>query len=466
MQIKKLSIKNFIGIEELNLEPGKVNIISGKNAKGKTSILEAIEKTFTNRDRRPRIIREGAEQAIILIETDEGTKIRRSVTAKGSRVSIDKEGFKANSPQTMLQGLVGQFSFNPVDFLTRDEKEQTNILLAAAKIEVTPQDVKEWIGEDAPINTNQHGLKVCQELHKYYYEQRRDANADVKAVAAEVETIKIPQDFDPEQYRNVSLREKYDAIREANNTNRLIEQAKAALDGISSQRENINQRAELALEKLGWDTENKKTAIKTEIERLQKELSDLDQCYEKKATDIENHRIKLQTEIDTKEAAATSTLENCQYTDIEPLEQEVEQFEEMQKLVRDWDAREQAKKRLTEAKKEAGRLDSIVKTLAAKPQELVAKANLPIDGLGVNDGGNVTINDRPIKSLSTSEQIRIALEIAKATTGTLKIICIDGLEALDKASKDELLKQISTDEYQYFITEVGDGEMQILQGVS
>jgi len=35
MKISRLEIKNFIGIKDLTMDPGKVNIIKGKNAQGK-----------------------------------------------------------------------------------------------------------------------------------------------------------------------------------------------------------------------------------------------------------------------------------------------------------------------------------------------------------------------------------------------------------------------------------------------
>ena len=123
--------------------------------------------------------------------------------------------------------------------------------------------------------------------------------------------------------------------------------------------------------------------------------------------------------------------------------------------------RQNASKRHTEAGAKALHLDQVVKMLAAKPAELFKQADLPIEGLGIDDKGNVTINERPIKSLSTSEQIRLALDIAKATAGELQLICIDGFESIVGEAREELMKQISADSYQYFITESAAGEVEI-----
>lgn len=40
--INKIQIENFKSIENLTLEPGRLNIVIGANASGKTNILEAI----------------------------------------------------------------------------------------------------------------------------------------------------------------------------------------------------------------------------------------------------------------------------------------------------------------------------------------------------------------------------------------------------------------------------------------
>ena len=58
MKIKRLEIKNYIGVKELNWSPkAGVNVLKGVKASGKTSILEAIETAFTNLKRRSEVVR-------------------------------------------------------------------------------------------------------------------------------------------------------------------------------------------------------------------------------------------------------------------------------------------------------------------------------------------------------------------------------------------------------------------------
>lgn len=461
--IKKLNIKNFIGIEELNLIPGKVNIIAGENGQGKSSILEGLETLFTNQNRRPQVIRDGADQAILLAELDDGITVRRGITDKGANLSVIKEGFKAQSPQKLLSSMVGAFAFNPVDFLLKDEKEQTRILLEAVKIEVTQAELEAWTGEKVSVDTSRHGLQVCQEVHRYFYDRRREANARVKALEGEVSAFKVPEDFNPEVYRNISLKEKYDDLRAAQETNEAIKEAASELTAIAREKEAVEEKAKLAEEKVRREADNRRTEIDREIADLQARIKALEvekdainTGMNQKIADIGEHRSNLLAALLERKKKAEETLEVIKPVDLAPLEKAITEFEEKKALVRDFDLREETKRRLEAVKAEAARLDGIVKTLAAKPGELIAKASLPIEGLGIDEAGNVTIHGRPIKSLSTSEQIQLSLDIARATAGPLKIICVDGLEQLSRKNRELLLVEAVKDDYQYFVTMVQD----------
>ena len=77
-KISKIIIKNYLGVEEVEFVPGKkINIIKGEKGSGKTSIIDAIEKAYTNNDRRPVGIKKGEDEATIYIEQDDGFTIDR-----------------------------------------------------------------------------------------------------------------------------------------------------------------------------------------------------------------------------------------------------------------------------------------------------------------------------------------------------------------------------------------------------
>ena len=69
MRITKIIIKNILGISEKQLDEKSVEL-TGKNGSGKTSVLDAIRYALTNSSNRDYIIKAGAEEGEILIETD------------------------------------------------------------------------------------------------------------------------------------------------------------------------------------------------------------------------------------------------------------------------------------------------------------------------------------------------------------------------------------------------------------
>ena len=68
MKTSKIIIKNLFGIAEQTLD-GKSVELAGPKGAGKTSVLDAIRYALTNRSDRDYIIRQGADEGEILIET-------------------------------------------------------------------------------------------------------------------------------------------------------------------------------------------------------------------------------------------------------------------------------------------------------------------------------------------------------------------------------------------------------------
>jgi len=67
MRVSKPEIKNLLGIEQLEIAPGSVTVISGKNASGKTSVLESI-KAALGGGHDGTLLRKGAKEGEIFLE--------------------------------------------------------------------------------------------------------------------------------------------------------------------------------------------------------------------------------------------------------------------------------------------------------------------------------------------------------------------------------------------------------------
>ena len=75
-KITKIKIKNLFGISEFEADSKSIELLGG-NGTGKTSVLDAIRYALTNRSSRACIVKQGATEGEIIIETDAGLAITR-----------------------------------------------------------------------------------------------------------------------------------------------------------------------------------------------------------------------------------------------------------------------------------------------------------------------------------------------------------------------------------------------------
>lgn len=446
--ITHININGYLGIEDVSVDCGKVVKIEGKNRVGKSTFLQAIERAVTNKGRRTKQVRDNSDKAILLLSLDDGSTIQRTITDSGQQVEVkSKDGFKASKPQTFLDQLAGAFAFNPIDFIFQKPEEQKKTLLSILDIQVTPEDAERLLGSvPIGINWKLHGLEIQKLLYKLAYDTRTQKNADKKAVENQlkVEQAKLPKDFDPAPYRNVSLREKYDELRKAQEHNGIE-------DDLGTSIQNAQHRISL----YGRDNDKIQYEINgylKQIEELKKRISEaqgrINTNNEKVAT--EQAQIdEWQKELDKFVPIDTSTLES-----------DIESFQEKQGLVVIYDRVQDLTKKVAEADAVAKDWDDKVEAIKALPTELIKQAKLPVNGLGY-DGANFTYMGRPLDNLSDSEMIRFSLDIARSLAKDLKVICIDRLEALDDDAKAELYRQMETDDFQYFVTERTSGDLQV-----
>ena len=108
MKIKSIKIKNFIGIKEFNYNPsGKLNILKGKTGGGKSSVLEAIEKAFTYRQKNRTHKTWRRRSNYLYIETDTGLEIDRKLReGKADYFKLRQQGEGIKSTESELRKFI------------------------------------------------------------------------------------------------------------------------------------------------------------------------------------------------------------------------------------------------------------------------------------------------------------------------------------------------------------------------
>jgi DNA repair exonuclease SbcCD ATPase subunit len=507
-KISKLKIKNFIGIEEMAIDFKDINKISGGNGRGKTTILDSIQKAIYNSmNPRPEVVRNGEESAQLFVELDNGITIERVIKSDGAdKVKVLDNGQPVARPESFLRKLLGNhiFSFNPVAFLQKSDKEQAEILLSLLPITVTYEDVRSWLVDDelypegyaVPINFNQHGLQVCKELASknsgYLYDKRAVVNKEVALYQDEIVSIEntLPDNYKLEDWENASLKAIQEKINEANKVNSFIQEANNLIENNDLKLENIKNNYTLKKTQLVKLNEEDCQAIENQFQNTIKNIDNEILSLIKKIEDLELSKKQIENDTQTKMMnviklsekdlsilieqekreieeitsrveKAKKYLEENKLIDIEPLNAEFDEVEKMRGYIPLAEKLAGLKDTWERKRKEAQVLDKFVEIARSKPKELLAKVKLPVDGLGISEDGVITINSLPIRNLSTSEQLKVALDIARVTCNELRVICVDRLESLDEDVKEELFKQIENDGYQYILTDVTKGDMKV-----
>ena len=518
MKIQQIRIENYLGIEEIDVILNKDKVfIEGGNGKGKTSVLEAIENALNSTsDRRPKKVREGEEKSILLVKLDDGTEIKRTIDQDGSnKVDVKKDGIKVKSPETFLKNLFGGFTFNPVDFLQKKDKEQAEILLNMIPFFITEELAKEWFKEVPSVDYKQHGLKVLQELaEKYFFSKRAVANSEVKELNNQIEalTVQLPPNYNYKVWENVSLSEKYKVLEEKREANRKIIICNNFIAEYPEKEQSIKDKYSVKINELTSEKEIKISEVQEKIQEVLKEKEKGLIFYNEKIVDFkkqiseleesikkyELEKVKINNEIEVIKLNSKESEEkaiNAEYTEkqnslkvleekeiqeqkdlleksnnfiiknevqnIDLLVTETEEIEKMKGFIALDQNREVARTNLVSKEKTAEHYNQLVEFCRNKPKEIISQMKLPIEGLGIDADGNITINAIPIKNLSTAEQLDLAIDIARTTAGELKVICIDKFESLDQETQQRFMDKTENDDFIYVISKVTGGELTI-----
>lgn len=133
MKIIELQAENVKRLRAVEIRPdGTLQVIGGRNAQGKSSVLDAIWLALGGGKAAKETmlpIRDGEEKASVRLDLGD-LVITRSWTRKGTSLKVtNAEGASYSSPQGMLDALVGRLSFDPLEFTRLSAKDQREALL-------------------------------------------------------------------------------------------------------------------------------------------------------------------------------------------------------------------------------------------------------------------------------------------------------------------------------------------------
>lgn len=133
MKIISLKASNVKRLKAVEITPsGELVVVGGRNAQGKSSVLDAIWLALgggpaTKATTRP--VRDGEDSASVVLDLGEFVVTRTWSGTKTTLTVATQEGAKFSGPQGILDALVGRLAFDPLEFTRLSAKAQRDALL-------------------------------------------------------------------------------------------------------------------------------------------------------------------------------------------------------------------------------------------------------------------------------------------------------------------------------------------------
>lgn len=481
MNIHKLSIKNFKRLTglEVVVDPEGLVVIGGRNAQGKSSVLDAIAFLLGGPKFRPsEPLHRGADGGRVTVELDGGITVTRTMTAKGGgslRIATS-DGMSPSKPQAWLDARLGALTFDPLAFMRLPPKAQATVLR-----ELTGCDTSQLDAE-----------------RKRVFDDRRDVGRDAKRARAHADELphhegaervdvhEITQQIQRAEAQVAEIeRMGYEARSEANKA--------ASFDGMvdtaSRDAAAWRQRADAqpAVDSLAAQLAERLATIEAEAE------AEIEQVRRRAVERAEQARSANTVASAAARARAAEAEERARDAEWQA-KSDRKLADEARARADEWAAKQLA---ATEAAAQGPSLSDLRHMLAtAASNNALADANdrkaaamaeadklaasyaahtqrlseidderramldavaFPVDGLGFGDSG-VTFRGLPLGQASQAEQIRIGMEIALASDPAVRIALIRDGSLLDDEHL-QLVAEIATARgAQVWVERVGDND--------
>jgi len=470
VKITKVEIHNLFGIT-LRVLDGKSVELAGPKGSGKTSALDAIRYALTNRSDRDYIIRQGADEGEIIIETDTGLCIdRKTRTTKADSVKVKDGSMLQSRPAEFLNGIFTPLQLNPVEFCAMSRQEKNRVILSLIEFNWDMNWISEKFGEiPQGIDYSKHILEVLSDIQAEggtYYRSRQELNSRKLHIRKSVEDIAltIPAGYQYEKWDKYSLGGKYAELEKIKENNSVIARAKSFRDAYNDKKRGIQATRDIETNAAEKAIQSEREGLKSTIERLKAEIraaedkiSTLGDTLADKTNVIEANYKAAIAKLDADIGVADKYADE-EVTDVSALTEEINNAEAMKKHLNEYSRMKSMQTEIDLLQADSDELTRKIDLARELPGEILKTATIPIEGLTVEDGVPL-INNLPISNLSDGELLSLCVDIAVSKPGQLEIILIDGAERLDDISRAALYEKCRKSGLQIIATRTSNGDV-------
>ena len=448
MNIVQLTTKNFKALKALTIDAdGNVITLSGDNGSGKSSVLQAIGAALGGKDYQPtRPVHDGARRGEVSLMLDDGTEVSLVVQPDGNRALsvVGPDGVRVASPQAWLDRKIGRLSFDPLAFAALRPKEQAETLRKVIGLDLTDID-----REIAALEVERLGLgrdadkaKGAAAVLPRYADAPADLTdlvglhmqiqgaAQAKAKVADLRERAVAADADADACdADVSALDQRIGRRPAVEAER-VAKAHAEIDADASewQRQIAELERQLAAlrEKIaGIDARKASAAAKIAAE-LDAAAAGL--------TEQRDRAVMRAATLRGQAASLRADAEAVKVPDVADVQGMISKAESDNAKVQANRTAAAADKAAEAARAAWEQCQERIVALRQKRLATIRACKMPVDGLGFDDDGIVTMDGRPLSDASHAQQVIVGMAIALAGNPELRIVLMDEANSLDRKS--------------------------------
>ena len=419
MNILSLNITDLKRITAIEIEPetGKPIILTGDNGNGKSSVLDSIILALSNQglDDPIRHGRPSGTVKIVLGEDKAEYLLERKITKSGDRLVLtDAVGTPVQKPQTFLNGLLGNYAFDPLGFVRLKPKDQVEALKTAAGLDFTAIDAKR--------------AKI--------YGERTVTARDGKEAAAQLAALEVPAEgiADEETSAGELMANLQDLeakrsqfIADADSRKKAFSDAETLVG--QCEKDHSDELAVIA------SLEDQLARAK---ERAAQKLESLNSA--KSARESASAKLPTEPEIETgmNDKAIEDAWAACVKVD------------STNATIRNAKAWRELDAKVKKLRLDHANLTRRIEEIDEEKKAAITSANLPLDGLELTEEC-VMVNGTFFSQLSTAEQIRVSTLVAMSQNPSLKIVIIREGALLNSANLAMIAKLANERGFQVWI---------------
>lgn len=405
VKITSFEAENVKRIKAVQFTPSEdgLTIIGGKNANGKTSVLDGIVYALGGEKNRPKNFnREGsAVPGKIRIELSNGLIVERSGKNASLKVT-DPSGRKGG--QRLLNEFIEPLALNLPKFLNASDKEKGETLLQII-----------GVGEE---------LAELDKKENFIYSERTlvGRDADKKSKLAE------------------ALEYYPDAPEELVSASDLIKQQQEILARNGENQRKRDRVKEITFEKHRIFDEAQR--LENQIAELTARLEERKKAYEKTAED---------------EAIAMKDAAQLEDESTAEIEESIANIEEINRRVRANLTKANAVDEAEQLRNEYDKMTGELEAVRSQRKALLDSADLPLEGLSVSEGALV-YKGQQWSDMSSAEQLIVATAIVRKLNPECGFVLMDKLEQMDTDTLAEFGKWLEAEGLQVIATRVSTGD--------